>query len=165
MRHVVFLFLSALLLVSCSTSTQKIRLCPQVASIRQLDTIEDHGRDPIAPDTLIALAKMERIEGGCDYDDDGVDVHFDLHILGTKGPRLGGDRVSFPYFVSLVAPTGEVISKEIMSVEFDFMDGQHENSKVELMHVFIPLEEKESAEKYRILLGFQLTPEQLEAKK
>lgn len=161
MRHFVFIICVSLFLVSCSSSKVKHRTCPQVVSVHELDEMADHGREAMVPDTLVATALMKLIEGQCEYDDDGAEVSFNLHMEAKKGPRLGGQTVSFPYFVSLVSPSSEVISKEIMSQEFEFEDEQLQVTKIEPLRVFIPLLEDEDAANYRVLLGFQLTPEQL----
>lgn len=178
MRNLVLLLLVSVSLVACSSRNKApTRLCPQVASVHELDQMADHGRDAMTPDTLVAVATMKRIEGKCKYTDEGVDVSFDLHMQAEQGPRLGGNQVNFPYFVSVISPDGEVLSKEIMTQNFVFEEDVKVTEKVEPLRVFIPLENdeyvgdeeadedestKSDASMYRVLLGFQLTPEQLE---
>jgi len=64
-------------------------ICPQVAIIRQLDTIRDYGHEPAMPEQLVAAAHMDRISGTCEYGEDGVDVRFELALTVARGPRLG----------------------------------------------------------------------------
>ncbi len=158
-----FLFLMCFVLVACSSEKGPRRLCPQVVSLRELDSARDYGREEVSEKSLVAVATMEKIEGQCEYDDDGVEILFDLKMSAKKGPRLGGDQIGFPYFISIVSPQGEVLDKKLMSQSFVFEEGAKEMEKTEPLRIFLPLDEGEDASTYRVLLGFQLTPEQIEA--
>lgn len=157
----IFFSFMLLLLSACSGDKGPERLCPQVAILRALEAVEDHGRDSMDRSTLVASAKMESVKGSCSYEDKGVDITFDLEMAATKGPRLGSGRISFPFFVSIVEPMGEILSKEIMTADFVFPDKEETVKKKEPLHVFLPLEEGQDAFNYRVLLGFQLTEAQL----
>ncbi|HBM90908.1 MAG TPA: hypothetical protein DD400_03405 [Rhodospirillaceae bacterium] len=163
MSRSVFLLLMCFVLAACSSNKGPLRLCPQVASLRELDSAQDYGREEASEKNLVAVATLERIEGQCEYDDDGVEILFDLKMAAQKGPRLGGEQVNFPYFISVVSPQGEVLDKKMMSEQFIFEDGVEEVKKIEPLRIFLPLDEGEDASTYRVLLGFQLTPEQIEA--
>lgn len=162
-RSLFALGLAVLALAGCSSDKEPPRLCPQVAIVRNLERIEDHGRDAPDPSTLVAVAALRDIDGTCDYKDKGVDIAFDLNIAAEKGARLGSDQISFPFFVSLVGPEDQVIAKESMTTKIDFPSGDTRTKKTESLHVFLPLKPKETAEGYRVLLGFQLSEDQLKA--
>ncbi|MGE0108688.1 MAG: hypothetical protein AB7S81_02830 [Bdellovibrionales bacterium] len=161
MYRVFCCLMVALSLTACAGGKES-RLCPQVASVRELDRMTDYGRDKVMPENLVAVASMARIEGSCEYSDDGVDVLFDIHMAAKKGPRLGGNEASFPYFISLVSPQDKVVGKETMTERFSFEGDRLEDTKTESLRVYIPLEKGEDASLYRVLSGFQLTPEQLQ---
>jgi hypothetical protein len=164
MRRFLALSLVCVLLTACVGDKGAPRfLCPQVASLRELDRMEDHGREQPLETTLVAVATMKKIEGSCTYQSDGVEVLFDLTMEAKKGPRLGGETANFPFFVSLVSPDDEVLSKETMTESFTFTEGKEQIEQIEPLRVFIPLSETEDASNYRVLLGFQLTPDQIEA--
>ncbi len=137
------------------------RRCPQVAILRDLERVADHGNDAAVPETLVAVAAMTGLEGACAYRKKGVDVLFTLRMAAQKGPRLGGERVSFPFFVSLVDPSDAPVSKEIMTADFSFSSGGRMAKKDESLRVFIPLEDGADGSAYRVLMGFQLTEAQL----
>lgn len=162
-RSLFALALAVTALAGCSSDKGPPRLCPQVAILRNLERIEDHGRDSIDPSTLVAVAAMRNIEGSCDYDDQGVRISFDLNMVAEKGPRLGGDQISFPYFVSLVGPEDQVLSKEPLTAKFEFPSGGKQVKKTESLRIFLPLKKDETAQGYRVLMGFQLSEDQLKA--
>lgn len=157
------LLMTPLLLSACAGDKGPPRMCPQVAILRDLERIEDYGNDAIDPSTLVAVSEMKSVEGACAYEENGVDVRFALKVLAEKGPRLGGDHVTLPYFTSIVEPDGKVKSKEIMSAKFEFSSGGKTAALEETLHVFIPLEKDADGSFYRVLLGFQLSDAQLKA--
>lgn len=159
-------FLSVLVAGCASDGPPKPeRKCPQVAILRPLEKIEDHGNDMIDPSTLVAAARMLKVDGNCTYDEKGADVRLTLTMGAEKASRLGGDKMNFPFFISLVDAQDKVVSKEIMTANFVFEEDK-KVSVVEMpLRVFIPLKEDESAEAFRVLTGFQLTEEQLKTTK
>lgn len=154
----------ALIASGCSHEKEIQRLCPQVAMVRDLQQIYDYGQNTPAPSELVAVSAMQKIEGDCSYSDKGADVHFTLSLAAAKGPRLGGDKMSFPFFVALLDPSGKIVKKDMLTTNVAFASGEKRVDKQEELHVFIPLPDpKASAEGYRILTGFQLTQDQIEA--
>lgn len=162
MKKSVILAVAALVAVSACSSTPKksSHRCPQTAIIRDLELARDYGNDTADDKTLVATALMKSVKGKCDYTDEGVDVEFDLLILGGKGPRLGGDRASFPLFISVLDPDKNILSKEMMTTDISY-GSSGVADKIEQLHVFIPTEKDADASNYQVLLGFQLTEEQL----
>ncbi len=139
-------------------------ICPQVAILRELETIQDYGNEKPDPAQLVAQANMRSVDGTCAYRDNGIDVAFDLNFIAAKGPRLGGLHIGFPYFVSVVDSGQNILTKERMTVEFGFSSESKITEHAESLHVFIPLAKDKRAlgPSYRVLMGFQLTQEQLD---
>lgn len=159
-------FLCLVALAACAGDKDKDKVdlprhCPQVAIFRDLDKVEDYGRDMPDSSTLVALAAMKGIEGECKYKEEGVDITFTLKMGAEKGARLGGDQVSFPYFLSIVKPDDKIMDKEVLTANFQFPSGKTTARLEEALHVFIPLKEGEDASPYRVLAGFQLSEEQV----
>jgi hypothetical protein len=137
-------------------------ICPQVAIVRGLDVVRDYSDDSPTPPNLVSAAKLLNISGDCEYRDEGIDVAFEANIIAERGPRLGGLRTGFPFFVAVVDPAGNVLNKNQMTAEINFSSGDPLANHAERLHVFIPLpKDKHSAGPYyKVLSGFQLTPEQ-----
>lgn len=141
-----------------------IPICPQVAILRDLDDMKDYGTEKPDPAELVAQARMLNVTGDCAYEDNGIDVHFDLNMVAAKGPRLGGLRASFPYFVGITAPDQSILNKDRMTAEFNFSSDKKVIEHAESLHIFIPLpkDKRSSGPDYRVLMGFQLDEDQLQ---
>jgi hypothetical protein len=139
-------------------------ICPQVAIVRGLDVLRDYGDEKPDPQQLTSAAKLLGIEGDCEYRKDGIDVAFHLNMAAARGPRLGGLHASFPFFVAVVDPDGQVLNKNQMTADVNFSSDEKIANHNEAVHVFIPLakSKKAAGPYYRVLAGFQLkeTPSQ-----
>ena len=137
-------------------------ICPQVAVVRSLETFRDFGHETPAANQLVSAAKLTGIEGDCSYTDEGIDVAFNVNIVAKRGPRLGGRHVTYPYFVAVVDPDGKILNKNQMAAEINFASDEQTANDAEALHVFIPLTKKKRSNGpyYRVLAGFQLSPEQ-----
>ncbi|MDP9126882.1 MAG: hypothetical protein M3N08_01290 [Pseudomonadota bacterium] len=141
-------------------------ICPQVAILRDLDDLKDYGSDRPEASQLVTEARMQNITGDCGYRKTGIDIDFDLTFIAAKGPRLGGDHAEFPFFIAIIDPDQTVVEKTKMTAEFKFSDDKRKLADhVEHLHVFIPLTEAQqpAGPNYRVLAGFQLTQDQLDA--
>jgi hypothetical protein len=157
------LLLSCTLLAGCASDKDalpKPTRCPQTAIIRDLSLLEDYGADTPDDSTRVATARLQKVEGGCSYDKKGVAVNFTVSLLTTKGPRLGGNQTSFPFFVAVVDQNDQPVTKELMTSSITFKDGERSIQKTEELRVRIP-GSPQQVQDYRVLLGFQLTEEQL----
>ena len=164
MKYQLGILLSALLLLSACASDKdappKPTRCPQTAIIRDLSLVEDYGADTPDPSTRVATAKLQTLEGSCNYDKKGVDVSFTLTILAAKGPRLGGEQTSFPFFVAVVDEQDKPVTKELMTTTIKFKSGEPTTQHPEDLRVRIP-GNPQLVQDYRVLVGFQLTKERL----
>ncbi|MEJ0062936.1 MAG: hypothetical protein WDO70_06980 [Alphaproteobacteria bacterium] len=154
--------LPLLLLAACASddSAKPDRQCPQIAAVRDLAQIADFGREEPRRSELVAAAKIDRVDGDCKFSDGGgIDVVLDAKMLAERGPKLGVDRVEFPYFVALVTPADIPVRKQNVAVVFKFSGDDRRADSTEKLHVTIP--NADDGKGWRVLVGFQLTPEQL----
>ena len=152
---------ACLMALSACSSDRLVGGCPQVAYLRDLSVASDYGREAAVPENLVSVAMMNGIDGSCRYKDDGVNVDFKILMRAEKGPRLGGNQVSFSYFVSVLNPDDSILAKDIMTVSFAFPENGKMKEAVQDLHIFIPLAKDQDAVNYRVLTGFQLTESQL----
>jgi hypothetical protein len=138
-------------------------ICPQVAIIHELDTIRDYGGAQPASSQLSAASRMQTISGDCGYQDDGIDIAFELDFVAARGPHLSGNRVQFPFFVAVVDPDGNILNKNMMTEEFHFKGDDKTTERSDNLHVFIPMpkDKHPAGPNYRVLAGFQLSEDQL----
>ncbi|MFA5041659.1 MAG: hypothetical protein WC464_08515 [Bdellovibrionales bacterium] len=135
-------------------------ICPQVAIIKQAEEEFDYGGEKPDAAQLVAKARLKKIEGDCAYrnreEKSGIDIAFKLNAAAARGPRLGGDQVSFPYFIAVVDPSDAVLSRQIVTAQFKFEGDKKVAEITEPLHVFIPMKPKELlvGPSYRVLIGF-----------
>jgi acetylornithine/N-succinyldiaminopimelate aminotransferase len=131
-------------------------ICPQVAILQPAQEIFDYGGENPDPAQLVARVKMQSIEGDCGYQKNGIDINFTLHLSALRGPRLGGDKFSMPFFIAIVDPSENIISRQTVTAQFHFA-GSKTAMDDEALHVFIPLPEKDQlgGPDYRVLTGFK----------
>jgi hypothetical protein len=139
-------------------------ICPQVAIVHELDTIRDYGgaQQPAA-NQLVAASRMQSVSGDCGYQDDGIDIAFELDFTAARGAHLSGRNVEFPFFVAVIDPDGHILNKNQMTEKFHFKDEDKTAERSDNLHVFIPMpkDQHKAGPNYRVLTGFQLTEDQL----
>lgn len=159
--------LSLFLLAGCSTDepAKSAKVCPQTAMLYELSTATDYGQDTPEPKNIVTQTALDNFSGDCEVQDDGLSMNLTLNFSAAKGPRLGGQEFAQVFFASVLDAQDNILSKEIMSVNFEF--GSDNLAKASLpLHIFIPSPaDKFSAANYRVLLGLQLTESQLSEKR
>ena len=142
--------------------------CPRVSILKQTSLLTLYGEEPggDAADVAFELA-LRTVESDCDLDVDdetggGILVTFALPIYATRGPAAETDRLSVPYFVAIAGPGRRIVAKEVFTAEIAFEAGSERARTVEEIEQWIPLGPGEFGLRYETLVGFQLTPEQLE---
>lgn len=99
----------------------------------------------------------------CEVKDGKMISSIRFEAVARTGPAAAGSSVKFPYFISVLGPDNKPVSKKLYEHQAKFRSGQpltrfgEEVKKIEI----IPPEGKDG-EGYEILIGFQLTREQLE---
>lgn len=86
-------------------------------------------------------------------------------IVTRRGPANGSGRASFFYFVSLIAPDRSIVTKESFATDARF---ERDATRVERREddppvtIDIPLRRGASAADFEIVVGLQLSPDELE---
>ncbi|MBP7721436.1 MAG: hypothetical protein KA155_02765 [Alphaproteobacteria bacterium] len=138
--------------------------CPQAAVVPELANFAEF-TDNARPTTgsMVSHAQISSITSQCQFGPQSVTVDVKLNFEGTLGPqgRTGGQPAfSYPFFVAVTSPTGSILAKEIFAADMSYNSGDQQSYQ-ESMRQIIPLPNKDLAGSYKILAGFQLSPEQL----
>ena len=99
----------------------------------------------------------------CDLKDRKVRVNVRLEFSVERGKSLEAPRVQFSYFVAIRhRVTGDIVAKEVFPVVFNLPeDRAGVVVEEELEQVTIPIKKGEEGRYYAILIGLQLTEDQL----
>jgi hypothetical protein len=166
MRGIAFslIFLAGLVLGSCTKPPPEVEVCPVVSFVDGLDKVTvfgDQGGAELA--NVRYSAEVTRLGAVCVFKRKGAEVSADFLLIADRG--LGDrDRVARPsYFVAIADPAGNVIAKEVFEAEIPFNDNRRRVGRKEEIQPFLPYgAKKRDFTGYRVLIGFQLTPEQVE---
>lgn len=141
--------------------------CPKAKVVEELSGFSDFDNFSDTSDSnLIALAGILGVKSTCEYGAKSVtvDMRVDFEgFLGPKGKISSGDRpfFSYPFFVAVTEPDGDILAKEVFAAPFAYENGQTYHKHSEDLRQVIPVPNQNRGSKYQILVGFQLSEEQL----
>ncbi|CBS86564.1 lipoprotein [Azospirillum lipoferum] len=136
--------------------------CPKVNIVRDLQEVavfRPGGKDLTDLESRAALVDYT---GNCEYTSSGVTVNVNVFLVAERGPALQGNTAKYQYFVALAQPDDTLVSKAYFDTDVTFVTGQPRAGTREELAPKIPLPKDGNAKDWKIYLGFQLTPEQLE---
>lgn len=141
--------------------------CPLVKGLPELSSIT-HFADPKSPlaDKMIASAKLENLSASCQVAANSVVVEIGLNFVGTLGPvgvkDLNGQaNYTYPYFLSVITPTGQILSKDVFALSMVYDNGGISVRKEDKLRQVIPLGDGQNANQFQIVIGFQLSEDEL----
>ena len=166
-RHAFRLAAVALvaLLSGCSSWLAKKdeRACPRIEVVSDLSRIakfrDGPGRDL---GDLLYTARFDDVKSGCAYDKTGVTVEMTVSLLGERG-RAGAKqpKLDVTYFVAIMDAKRNILNKERFTSPFDFSENKVASINDELVER-IPLAATAPGSDHTLILGFQLTPEEID---
>lgn len=141
--------------------------CPQVELVDDLSSISDFSNSKdMVHKNLISRVDLSSAESTCKLSANSAIIDLKLlfnGMLGPKGKQKDSDKpfFSYPYFVAVTAPGGKIIGKEVFAASLAFSAHEDKHVYYENLRQIIPITDKNAANRYKILIGFQVSPEQL----
>ncbi len=118
------------------------------------------GRD--LTDVLVTGNIQNMLVDQCKYDKNSVEVsNFQIAITADRGPADRSKVADFEYWVAVVDPDMKILTRKTFNVHFDFSDLNHVGTVVADLVPRIPLPDVMKAPAYQIVVGFQLTQDEL----
>lgn len=153
-------------LAACGSNTNPLEVtverCPALAVVGgtgSLTRFAGEGRD--ARDILFEAA-VSNAELRCDQGSDVIStVAFD--IVARRGEAMAGEgyETTLPYFITVLRDNSEIVAKEIFEVPIVFDGRTARVAWHETIEQRLPTIEQARRYDYEILIGFQLTPEEV----
>jgi len=109
--------------------------------------------------------EMEGVHGLCRYvDANPITMNVDISMEFGRGPAASSDHRTYRYWVAVTRRGRVPIAKQYFDVDVAFPRNQQVVSRVEhINRIVIPRANADiSGENFEILVGFELTPEQLQ---
>ncbi len=141
--------------------------CPQVEIVDDLSSISDFiNPKKQVKNNLISRVDLKSAESTCKLSSKTAIVDLKLIFnghLGAKGRKKSTDKpfFSYPFFVAVTTPTGKIMAKEIFAASLTYGSKENEHTYFENLRQIIPIKSKNQANNYRVLIGFQVTKDQL----
>ncbi len=141
--------------------------CPQVEIVDDLSSISDFTNPKKQKkDNLISRVDIKSAESTCKLASKSAIVDLKVifdGLLGTKGRTKSADKpfFSYPFFIAVTSPSGKIMAKEIFAASLTYDANETNHLYSENLRQIIPITSKKHANQYRILIGFQVTPDQL----
>lgn len=141
--------------------------CPKVEIVGDLSTISDFN-DPRTSKSknLISRVAITNADATCELSSKTATVDLKLIFEGTLGPKGRARKTdkpffSYPFFVAVTTPSGKILAKEIFAASMTYNANEDTHTYFENMRQIIPIKNKKQAKFYSVLIGFQVTPDQL----
>ena len=110
---------------------------------------------------VVSEAEIVNILVQCKYDPKGVTVDLQVAIAGGRGPADRSRVADFDYFVAIIDPQQNIVQKQPFRVRFEFPDNRTRLGIIEELEPRVPLSDAFEGPKYQLMVGFQLTPDEL----
>jgi hypothetical protein len=157
--------IAASLLVGCSTK-KEVRACPKVEVVGDLSHLVKFANGPGRDLSDVAyVARIQDVKSGCVYDKRGVSVDMIVSIVGERA-RAGAKLKSadIQYFVAITDGSQNIIEKKIFTSRLDLTDDSpHIDDELgQIIPLSAPPGIAPNAGDHTIIVGFQLTPEEID---
>lgn len=141
--------------------------CPRVAALPELARVTQFADEsnPV-PNTILTETELTKLDSSCITSENAINLDIVLNFtsrLGTAGLSQGTTESSYThaYFVAVVNPDGSILAKDVFGLSPVFASGQKEVYSSERLQQTIPLSKTVPADKYQIMVGFQLSEGEL----
>jgi hypothetical protein len=139
------------------------RECPRVSLLADAGQVTLYRPGPGRDLTDVVFeAKMEELKGACSYNGQRLRVQAKINIVAARGPAATGGKVNFPFFVAVTDSEQNVLAKQVFDSVIEIPDGRRRAGVFEEMEQIVLLNEGETGSDYEVIVGFQLSQEQLD---
>lgn len=141
--------------------------CPAISVRPDLTQLVDFANPEKPSDsTKVSQVEIRSVQNTCRLENGAIIMQIDLALYGETGPKARmrpGDKPSFayPYFIAVTDEQGVVVSKEIFAASLAYGAEQKDINQTESVFQTMPVPDKNAGEHFKVIVGLQLTPEQL----
>jgi len=159
--------LLVLLLAACGSAPADIApiACPTPGLLADGANLVRYRPGPVQDLTTLDFeARLNGLSGGCrpGRRNESVDVRVNVGFAIDRGAAAAGRSVDLPWFIAVIDPNGQVLSRQsfVERVAFNRNETRLSGTSEEV-RVNLPVDDQRRAQDYRILISFQLTEPEL----
>lgn len=162
---------AVLLIAGCGTyeritgKEKESAACPVSGVLQDADRLTNFAPGAGRDLTDVQLeARIEDMATACLYDPNTNSFNVDMRVrfIASRGPAATEPTAGFSYFVAIADENDEILAREGFDKVLDFADNRRQLVNVDDLTFNIPRRGETFLSDYRIYVGMQLTPEQLE---
>lgn len=125
----------------------------------RLTRFDGAGEDPT---NVVFEAEIGDLAGTCIYDDTEISVDMQIQIIASRGPAATDDSAGFNYFVAVTRTDKTILARETFDAVIELPGNQTRNEIIDEIEQTIPIPEGGSGANLVIVVGFEMTSEELE---
>ena len=154
----------AVFTAACSSNDKeeaKGPACPKVGVLADAAQLVQFASTETVSD-LVFKAEMVNAAANCKYSSKHVDMALAVQVHAIRGQA--GTSAVYPsrYFVAVVDPQDRILAKEFFSLPIVFESARQQTVLRDTVdEVRIPVKNEEAGATYQIIVGFELTPDQV----
>jgi hypothetical protein len=153
--------LGLVILAGCSSNPNTGNACPAIIAAPSADSVFLFGPGGHERKDVIIVGKIYDLTDSCTRVADGLSVDTQISFYAERVSNLVKD-TTFPYFVALVDPSQRVLAQNAYTVPVQFLPGEAaRRTPPEKITVHLPMSQRAGAASYTVVVGFQLTPDQI----
>lgn len=172
--RIAAIVLSTSLLAGCETARRISEAddanpgpCPNALSLYDAHRYVEINGDSVAFENIGFTGEITNVVSFCRYTDNRatpIDVDLGIEMAFGRGPAAEGSEKTYNYFISVTRTDREIISRDVFPVTVRFAPGEDRVSVIqEFEGIQIPrATPTTSGGNFEIIIGFELTPEQIE---
>jgi hypothetical protein len=152
---------AALMLSGCSSDKKVDITCPKIMPAPNADKIALFAPGGHAAKDVVVGGRITDLEGKCVREKLGVTLNAQIEFYAQRA-TMDIKAATFPYFVALVDPDGRLLTEEAFTLPVPFLPAEsYRIMPAEKITVHLPVKNQEAGSAYTVLVGFQLTPDQI----
>lgn len=136
--------------------------CPGVGILADASRLVQFAGTEAGGSGILFSAEIVNAAATCDYSRRYVDMALSIQVHARHGQAGGTGVYPSRYFVAVVDPGERILARDIFDLAIAFEAGQPQAVLRDTVdRVRIPLKQKKAGAGYQIIVGFELTPDQV----
>jgi len=136
--------------------------CPESGILTEASALSRFDGHGTGFTNLAYRASLGDLKVACKINAEGASMTVTVSTLAEIGPAATARSIDLPYFIAISDPHDKILAKRIFSNAVEFKANQSRAGARDTDTQKIPMPDPKDAPKYHVVIGFQLTEEELD---